>query len=316
MNRHAICYFASSGYLFETVVSASQARALTGDWVDVFVVFADDGNSAHEFEAFCRICSKIGVTLIMAPLRDIGGSAKMGRLYIDRFLPVQYTEFLYLDGDTQIIKSLNPLLSFTPPAGQVAAARDPMTFIRSVHRRLGRQIDGWITDGGGDPREAADYINSGMLRVSRDQLIRLRKNIDDKPPQTAARFVDQDLINHAVQGRLAHVSIGWNFPGFLLNTAIHSDVDVRVIHFMSNPRPWTAPYSPWGEIYFGVYETFVRDNPEIAEFWARDSPTRRIRYHLQQAFKGMTERRVWNSAKARSLVSAQEAMTFSLEPSG
>lgn len=311
MNRHAICYFASQGYLFETLVSASQARAHASKWIDVFVVFGDHGKS-QEREVFEEVARANHVKLVSFDLAALGVQAKMGRLYLADFLPAQYTELLYLDGDTQIVGNIDPLMALSPGSGRIVAARDPMTFIREVHPKLRTKIDSWMTQGGISKDAAPNYVNSGMLRLSRDELERLRGAAVDAEAPAGRKFVDQDIINVASLDRVTHVSIGWNFPGFLIGTPIQRAVDVRVIHFMSNPRPWRGVYAPWGKEFHQPYEEFVARFPSVSPFWDKDGSLRRLRYAVQQLYKAVTERRTWSSSEALEVVAQQEGHTTRL----
>jgi lipopolysaccharide biosynthesis glycosyltransferase len=311
MSGHAVCYAATEGYLFHTVVSALQARAHTDDAVGVYVVCLSRGGSREE-ETFRRVCAEHGVELISAPIHRLNGlHPTYSRLLLDEFLPEQVEEVLYLDGDTQVVQDINPLVRASTPVGGVLAAVDPMVFIRRSHKALKNRIDGWWDSSDLSAETRQRYVNAGVLRVSRRDLAGLREQIfrDYGDRLRDFHFLDQDAINLACGDRIDTISMSWNFPGFLLDTQMVEITPPRIVHFMSNPRPWHAPLSPWGHDYYRPYSDLVREHPDLEEYWVRLAGRRKIRYALQQRYKQWTERPNWQSPEAAESVSELERRT-------
>jgi lipopolysaccharide biosynthesis glycosyltransferase len=313
MSRHAVCYTATAGYLFQTVVSALQARSFLASNIDVVVCFI--GPECDEQRQFQAICEQNHISLLTAPVAALDGlHPSYARLFLDELLPAEIDEVLYLDGDTQIVADISPLVLAEPPAGGALAVRDPMVFTRAVHVGLGRKVDErW--DRSKIPLAARPtYINSGVLRMARDDLRLLRKEVLTNLRGTldSLHYGDQDAINLALQHRIETISMSWNFPGFLLDTQFVELTPPRIIHFMSNPRPWNATLRPWGQEHHDPYQQFVRDYPQIERYWQRFSRLQRVEYRLQQQYKHWTERRAWQTAEAAALVRDLEQATRSL----
>ncbi|CCH85940.1 Glycosyl transferase family 8 [Modestobacter italicus] len=302
--RHAVCYTATTGYLFHTVVSALQARANTSPDTEIYVLCFGSGSSLEE-SAFQRVCAGSGITLLSVPRDRLNGlHPTYSRLFLDEFLPAHVDEVLYLDGDTQVVANIDPLVEAPIPTGGALGVRDPMVFIRESSNTLKKRIDGWWDSSGIPPGIRARYINAGVLRISRADLGGLRSDVlreyGDK--LGLLHFLDQDAINLVLGKRLQPISMSWNFPGFLLGTQMVEIARPRIIHFMSDPRPWNAALPPWGVHYHQPYAQFVKDHPQTAEYWQRLSGRAKTKYALQQRYKHVTERRAHqSSAAARAL---------------
>jgi lipopolysaccharide biosynthesis glycosyltransferase len=300
MTRHAVCYTATAGYLFQTVLSALQARSFTGKGISVCVCYLGDDKS-DELYKFGQICKDNDIEIISAPLSLIDGlNPQYARLFLDKLLPPSVEEILYLDGDTQIVQDITALVEATPPADGALAVRDPMVFIRRTDATFRRKIDAWWDSSGMPDDVRGDYVNSGVIRISRSDIGPLREEVLRRfgGRLHTLHFADQDAINIALQGRLTTISMSWNFPGFLLGTQLVDLAQPRIIHFMSNPRPWNAALPPWGATHHQPYRRFVLDYPEIADYWKRLTGRHMLKYLLQQQYKWLTERRAWQSSDA------------------
>lgn len=310
MAKYAVCYTATPGYLFQTVFSAIQARAWTSETVRIYVCFLGD-ERCEEQRQFQRICDRNGIDLLSAPVGVLDGIHPLyARLFLDRLLPTDVEEVLYLDGDTQVVGGLDALVHARPLKDGVLAVRDPMVFIRRVSTRFRQKIDSWWDDAG-VPAELRDgYVNSGVLRLARETIGPLRAGVLALAGRLDTfRFPDQDAINLTLHRRAEPVSMSWNFPGFLLDTQLVELAPPRILHFMSDPRPWNAPLRPWGRTFYDPYRQFAQDNPEIAGFWNRIAGQRKCKYVLQQQYKNWTERRLWQSAEAARAVRDLERRT-------
>lgn len=311
MTTRAVCYTATAGYLFETVVSAVQARAHLDSAASVYVVFIGERSSA-EYQIFSRLCRHYQIIILGVPVAILQGWHPVyARLFLDRFLPEEVREVLYLDGDTQVVGDITPLVEAEPPAGGALASFDPMVFIRRTNRRSRITIDNWWDSSGIPPEVRDTYVNAGVLRMARGDVKHLR---DEALTRASAggnelQFRDQDAINLALAGRIDPVSMAWNFPGFLLGTQLVHLTRPRIIHFMSNPRPWNEALYPWGNLYHQPYVDFVHAHPEVEPYWSRLTGARLLRYRLQQRFKRMTEGPIWQSGSAAVAVEDLERRT-------
>jgi lipopolysaccharide biosynthesis glycosyltransferase len=300
MSRHAVCYVASDRYLFQTVLSALQARANVSDEADVIVVGVGATlEPSAETAAFARVCAENGILFRAATTDQLEGQHPMwGRLFLDRLLPPDVDEILYLDGDTQIVGNIDPLVFAEPPARGAIGVRDPIVFIRESVPAFRKEIDDGWNRADVPAHVRARYLNSGMLRMSRETFGEVREAAlaIQREKGASLRFADQDAINLALDDRVDTVSMEWNFPGFLLGSNISELVDFRIIHFMSDPRPWDAALWPWGRRFFSPYGELVQRYPEVRPFWSRPTISQRLRYSAQQAWKRANERTRWNSS--------------------
>ena len=305
----AICYTATDGYLFQTVVSALQARRASG--APVFVCHIGAATS-RERQVFSEVCEDNGVTLLDLPADALEGFPTMySRFWFHRVLPAEVGELVYLDGDTQVVGDLSPLVQ-EPGAGRVLAAPDPMVVIREAHARLGKRIDGWWDESHVPAATRARYLNAGVLKMSRQTLLEVsHRLLASGRASTGLRFQDQDWLNLECADLVAPMSVRWNFPGFFLDTAAERATDVRVVHFMSSPRPWNAPLPAWGREFYEAYEEFVGRYPATRPYWNRLTPRDRVKYTLLQAYKRVDERPRYSSPAAlRALAALEEEAAF------
>lgn len=300
----AICYIATNGYLFQTVVSALQARQHTT--APVFVCHLGDPDG-DEVDLFSSICEENGVTFTSTPRALIGDQHPVfARFYVDQLLPAGVRDALYLDGDTQILGDLDPLLGHDGP-GRILAARDPMVLIQKIHTGLGRKISAWWDAAGIDQAARPDYVNAGVMRLPLAQLADVRAGVTRlTSTQESLPFADQDAVNILCRDALDVVAMAWNFPGFLLGTPVERAARPRIVHFMSSPRPWSASLPPWGDEYFRPYAAFVDRYPRADVYWQRFTVAQKARYRAQHAYKYVTERRSYASKAALRVFEEQE----------
>lgn len=312
MRQRAVCYTATSGYLFSTVLSAVQARTQSDPaTVSVTVCLIADGPS-EEQDVFASVCDQNGIDFLVVPVSTLRGlHPTYARLFLDEMLPDQVEEILYLDGDTQVLSDLGPLLQAETPARGVLAVRDPMVFLRRVSPGLRQKIDGWWDESDIPDVLRPNYVNAGVMRLSRAVVPELREGVLDliEGQQRVLHFKDQDAINLVLGPRITPVSLAWNFPGFLLGSKLESAVSPRIIHFMSDPRPWDGPLPPWGAKHHEPYLAFARQYPATAPYRSRLSASRRVKYELQQRYKGVTEGRLWQRQSVSDAVRALEQLT-------
>lgn len=303
--RSCVCYMANQGYLFQSLVSAIQARAFSPPDCDIILYDLTD-IQGEESRSIQRVCEIKGIEYKWVHPSFLGGLHIMNaRLFLDQLLPENYVEILYLDGDTQIVGDLGPLLTFQPQAGGFCAVRDPMIYLDGIGRLS--------SDFGEEIRPFGDsYINSGVFRVSRASWASIsREALAQMGASTKMlHFEDQTIINRVIAGRCDYASIRWNFPGFLLGYGIEEIAQPSIVHFMSNPRPWQGSYAPWGRSWHRPYTAVAREFPEIAIYCDALSLRRRAAYKVKQLAKSFVERRIWNDAELKRHIASLEAQAL------
>jgi hypothetical protein len=96
----------------------------------------------------------------------------------------------------------------------------------------------------------------------------------------------------------------------MLNTKACAQVQPRVLHFMSNPRPWQGPFWPWGRNRYAIYLDLVKDYPQLEPYRPVLSTPRYAKYFLQQYYKKICESAVWQSQALLDRMAQIEAGAF------
>lgn len=300
--RLCICYLANQGYLFQSLVSAIQAREFSPPGCDI-IIYDLTRKPGEESRRIADVCGVKGILYKWENPAFLGDLHIMNaRLFLDQLLPADYTEILYLDGDTQVIGDLTPLVSFQPQPGGLCAVRDPMIYLSGVNR-LSEEFEEEIRPFGDD------YINSGVFRVSRASWAEIsREALAQMGAATKSlHFEDQTIINKITAGRRDYASIRWNFPGFILGYGLEEIAQPSIVHFMSNPRPWQGSYAPWGRSWHEPYLAIASEFPNIAEYCDALDLRRRAAYKVKQLAKSYIERRVWNKVGLMEHIKRLEA---------
>lgn len=307
--NRACCYTIDEGYLLPTLLSAFQLRReLPAGIADVVILCF--GAPSGATRAAAELCAAEGVRFRLEPSAVLDGSPMIcARFFLPRLLAGDYTDLLYIDGDTQIAGSLAPLLTHPLAAGRILAVPDPMAVMiasadgpwparRAYFRGIG------IAD-----RAQERYFNSGVMRsgmsdwdaVSRECLDLCRREGD------GFAFRDQDALNLVVGDRSELASFRWNFPPFFLNFGAERAIGPRLYHFMSNPRPWQGAFRPWGSDWHAPYGTLAARHPGLAGTMRPLRRARYCRYVVQQRVKQFRESRVWGAPGVRARIAAMEA---------
>lgn len=282
-------YFINEGYLLPAMVSAIQARSHTPrELLDVMIVCA--GNPTDNGRKAVAFAAKKGVEIVYVPVGVLENkSATYGRLVVHKVLPEKYQRIIYIDGDTQVMGSLEPLVTAPLAPGKFMAARDPAQLFSQLSPKWHSTIEANYRKGGysGD---LGGYFNAGVLVINRAGWSELAESImalyDDAAPPM---FMDQDLMNLASSGHCVLISNRWNFPGFLIGSPMEAGVKPVIYHFMSNPRPWNEAVEPWGKEWMEPYDRLLRENPELDFLTPKRPLSKYFKYFLMQHYKCITE---------------------------
>jgi len=290
--KSCICYVVDDNYLFPTLVSASQARQhFNSELNDIIIVCLAEPSGKTDTAS--EIASSLGLTLLVRPRSAIDNMHPMyGRLFIHSLIPAHYERVVYLDGDTQIVGSLEPLIKVDIPTGKFLAVRDPSGI-------FARSSDGWMRatradrDSAGLTRSYDDYFNTGVLVFNRPDWKTLSELTLDavQKKKGGFKFGDQDSMNASVGDRCVFMPNTWNFPGFFIGTPCEAAARPIVYHFMSNPRPWIHSGLPWGAKWSRPYKSFMQRYPASATLAPEASTAQKFKYQFQQFLKCVTEYR-------------------------
>jgi lipopolysaccharide biosynthesis glycosyltransferase len=290
-----ICYTTDPAYLLPSFVSAIQARhhAMVNK---ADIVIYSFGATPRAEAAFARASAAENIQFIPVPAKTISGAnAMLARLFLSRYVAPDYDRFLYIDGDTQITASLDPLLDFPVPRGQFLAATDPMTFAAPGADKHGREITAYFSSIGIPPQEQHRYFNTGVLFINRDgwEEIGLEAWSLFEKYRAQTRFPDQDALNLAGLAKCIPMSLTWNFPIFMRNARVAQQIRPRITHFMGSPKPWHGVFLPWGKEAYQPYLDIIEKHPALGEYLPRMKQSRKIRYFFQQKYKYGLETLTW-----------------------
>jgi lipopolysaccharide biosynthesis glycosyltransferase len=306
-----ICYVTDEGYLFPSLMSASQARQHASPAkADVVIYYI--GVTTARSELFQSICEGYDIRFVqISPAKIDNMHVMFGRLFLDRFMTSNYRRILYIDGDTQIGQSLDPLIDANLPEGMFCAARDPMALAINWESSVSAEQRTYFKSIGVLPDRLAQYFNSGVLRVDRQAWADISsQTLNLVRSRASFRFPDQDALNLIAIDRCLTMSFKWNFPVFLLNVGLDKIVKPRIYHFMSNPRPWQGPFQPWGRQWYSTYQKLVSNHPELRPHRPHLSGGRYLKYFLQQHYKRPVEKLVWGRRELFEKVDKIETEAF------
>jgi hypothetical protein len=295
--------------MFPTLVSAIQARRnCSREAADVIIFCVGlDRNTEHAFGPAC-LKENIALTSIDRGIVE-GQTGMLARLFLNRYVPRQYLHYLYLDGDVHIHDSLDPLIQADVPEGHFLAANDPMTFQLADNRPQSRQLAGHLKSIGLTREQAHCYFNSGVLRIHRQgwDIIGQQAWACYQRNGGPSRFPDQDALNLVSVDRRLPMSLAWNFPVFMRNSRVESEIRPKITHFMSSPKPWHGSFPPWTDEACKPYADALGQYPELAPF-SIDMPFgKRAIYHLQQRGKKISEIVTWGLSERRTRILSYEA---------
>ncbi|HEY0758370.1 MAG TPA: glycosyltransferase [Acidisarcina sp.] len=304
-----VVYTTDTTYLFPTLVSAMQARNYCSvDKADVIIFCL--GLDDKVKDVFEPVCVEEGVKLIAITREMIEGqTAMLARLFLNRYVPAQYSQYLYLDGDVHILESIDPLLEIGLPPGHLLAANDPMTFLLADNSWQSRSLSRHLASVGLSREQALNYFNSGVLRISREGwettgLDAWRYYQRNGGP---SRFPDQDALNLAAVEKRLPMSLAWNFPIFMRNFRVELDIKPKITHFMSSPKPWHGSFPPWTSVSCLPYDRALTSYPSLVPYSMSMSLRERATYHLQQRFKKASEMVTWGMSARRGRILSYEA---------
>lgn len=280
---HCVCYISDQKYLLPTFLSAQQARSHTSRAIDVLIYVANADQRA--LGAFGAAARKEGIILLPMPEeivdtirhslghKDDHFSGRIpplsaARLLLHRFLPQRYTDFLYIDGDTQICAGLDPLAGCTMPEGKFYGARD-YGAIMACAGIVSPEFRAHTARLGLSEERALNYVNSGVLRSS----TRTWTDIGERTFEFFVRrsdlchpYHEQGALNGAAGDAHVLISSRWNSPRQLMPLLKTPYSNAAIVHYMACPKPWQGTFYPWRRDEHLAYLGLVRRHPEIADY--------------------------------------------------
>jgi len=306
-----VCFTTNKNYLFPTVVAAIQARANSSrNLADVAVYCVD--TPSRETDDFAKVCASEGIDFAyVKPEVTEHSHVAFSRLFLDRFVPKQYSQFLYIDGDTQIKGSLDPLITAEVPANRFLATTDPVAFEYNREGRAPEKFKAYLKRIG--LPSTKEYFNSGVLRINRTGWAEIGAEAYAfclTTPKGELNFWDQDGLNVVASrsGVRLPMSLKYNFPVFLRNCRVEQQLNPVIYHFMSNPKPWHGSFPPWNRSATLPYRELCQRYPSMRAHQPAFSAFKRVKYTLQQRVKQLNETINWGLTSRRGEVLSYEDM--------
>jgi lipopolysaccharide biosynthesis glycosyltransferase len=299
-----IVFTTDSQYLFPTLVSSMQARRHASPEKAAVIIFCIDMDP-HTREVFGPICEREGIDLRSVPSPVIEHqTAMLARLFLNRFVPAQFTQYLYLDGDVQVHGSLDPLIDVEVPPGHFMAANDPITFLLADRGKFSRDLASHMRSLALTEEQAHGYFNSGVLRIAREGWDEIGSRAWQffQHSGTSRRFPDQDALNVVGLGHRLPLALAWNYPVFFANARVAKQIQPRITHFMSSPKPWQGHFSPWTREACQPYSDALATYPSLRSFHRPMPFRRKCVYALQQQVKRCQEILTWGFSRRRQRV--------------
>ena len=312
MPNACCCYVIDAGYLFPTLMSAIQARsAIAVSAADVTILCIGQGR--REIDLFEPICREHGIELVSVPPSAIDHMPIMfGRFYLARLLDAHYEAVVYMDGDTQVSGSLQPLFDVQLEPNRFLAVRDPMSIMIDGQSRLWRERRAYFRRIGIGEVGLSRYCNSGVIRFNRcdwEAMSRAALRTSARHDH-GLRFPDQDALNLTFGSDYLTMSYRWNFPSFFLSCGLQELITPKIYHFMSNPRPWNGPFRPWGRACYDPYLALAKDYPQLQPFLKPIGRFKAMKYSLQQRLKLNFESPAWRAPRIRERIMRFEAEAY------
>jgi len=299
-----ISYTTDPTYLFPTLVSAIQARAHSAKALADVAIFSINTDPETR-RILDGVCAAEGIRFIpVAPEMIENTNAMLSRLFLTRIVPPEYSRFLYIDGDTQIAGSLDPLITADIPRGGFLAASDPMVFELSDDVDSASGIVTYFAKIGISKTDLRNYFNSGVMLIDRDgwEAIGLEAWRLFEAKKALSKFPDQDALNIAGGHARLPMSLAWNFPIFMLNSRVTPQILPRIYHFMGAPKPWHGVFMPWNADVYRPYGELAVKYPELARYWQTMPLNKRVRYFFQQHYKRGFEMVTWGLSNKRGRI--------------
>jgi len=274
--KRAVVFVTDRGFLVPSIVAALQVarqpRAVS--IADVFVVLIDMGSDI--IASLTGHFEKSGLNFLPMPSglflppentffnRTHVPRSALGRLALHRVLPDRYEHIVYLDGDTQIVGDITPLLCHSVQPGHVAAVPEGNWLCAGDFGDYWPKHRAYMTSLGiEDPR---DYFNSGVLAFRMDTW-------REMAPKALEYFVrypekclyhDQSALNAIFCGRNERLSPIYNFLSLYAELDVADKIKPRIIHFTGGNKPWNYLGPPWNGRFIDIYRTFVERYPMVS----------------------------------------------------
>jgi hypothetical protein len=245
---NAVFFAADAAYLRLAWVAARSATAEPGRNFDVWLFVPE--------ELAGSLPGLPGLHILPITLPDVltnaGGPAHMSSFAYARLAAADYwlrdyDRLLYIDSDTRLAGALTPLFGLELDGAVAGMTEDCGRYLGDAAGR-----EGWdnYRRRTGLPL-AGPYFNSGVLLLdaarwrAEEFWPRAQAMIHERGAEL--RFMDQDVLNVLLAGRIAELSPRWNFCSHYMGLGLEELVHPHIQHFLNVLKPWRDP--EWAVLY-------------------------------------------------------------------
>ena len=189
--------------------------------------------------------------------------AALARLVISEWVPAQYENLIYLDGDVSLAGDISPLLAARLPRGAVAAVTENFILHEGPDGRQPAWLRSILEEVG--LSRARDYFNSGVMAFRADTWRDVGHRAMEYylTNETRCRHHDQSALNAVRGGEWKRLGLGYNFQSFFVPVVTADVIRKRLLHFSSSPKPWASAASPWDPRLGTPYRHLAAEHPAL-----------------------------------------------------
>lgn len=300
LSKHATILVTDVGFLMPSTFLALQVsqRAARTQASDVFVAIC--GASAVQIEALEQEFGAPNLKFVPVDegLFDLGNgvvlgdthisAASLGRLFLDAFLPAEYTDILYLDGDMQLVGDIAPLFALRVGPGRLGAAPDGIWLYDQARTAYGSKLRAYRTRFA--HKMGTTYFNAGMLAFERSTWRTIGQDAWQfyRTNRADCLFHDQSALNMVVGDNVEWISPAYNFSTDYRMMGFELALAPRILHFTGPMKPWLVKYGPWGPKAWSGYQSFIAKHPSLRPY-AQKRPAAQLKSMRNQFIMNVVE---------------------------
>lgn len=238
-SRHAVVFCCDAKYLpYAALAIHTLLRSNPLRDYDICIASLDDlemppALAGHDVR-LCRIV--VGNAFVGMPVSDRFTVAAYLRLALPMAMRGDYDRILYLDSDVFVIgDALGDVFQLDLLDCAVGAVTD-ITKLKHPNKPTTDQkalrLDG-------------PYFNSGVMLFDTERFIETR--VLERCAEMAQFYqgkpiyFDQTLLNIVLQDERAQLSMGWNWQWPFSRSLFEAFLDVQIVHFIGDDKPWSDP---------------------------------------------------------------------------
>lgn len=276
MNKRACIYVTDKGFLVPSLVSALQlyksgsTKKSDADILFFLLDISDDyiEKLSNSFGQFGMKFISIDNDSLKLP-HDISfreghvPKSTLARLILSKYIPENYENLLYIDGDTQILSDISELIEAKIPEGHIGAINGSLWLSDTYQREWNTKYLNRL-----GIKSTSDYFNAGVLAFT-------CKTWLEYGPKTLEFFInnseacyhhDQSALNAVFFNKRVIIEPAYNYHTEYANLYLHGKYKPKIVHFTGRDKPWLYPVTPWGMEFTQPYIEILSEYPFLLEF--------------------------------------------------